>query len=143
MRWGVSPLYSPLSVQLLHSIPRYYSGEYPRLSRGRPGFNPRRGDSFGVSEFYFTLFFFFLVLTLKFDMKGAFDGSFSEIRLYLKFLFQISSNVNVTSSLLNFNLADALCMFSMVHPQAQTSVAKYQFVSFRVLVSLSSALTMG
>ena len=26
-------------------------------------------------------------------MKGAFDRSYSEIRLYLKFLFQISSNV--------------------------------------------------
>ena len=26
-------------------------------------------------------------------LNGAFDGSFSEIRLYLKFLFQISSKV--------------------------------------------------
>ena len=41
------------------------------------------------------LFFFFLVLTLKFDMKGAFDRSYSEIRLYLKFIFQISSSVIV------------------------------------------------
>ena len=39
--------------------------------------------------------FFFLVLTLKFDMKGAFDRSYSEIRLYLKFIFQISSSVIV------------------------------------------------
>ena len=38
---------------------------------------------------------FFLVLTLKFDMKGAFDRSYSEIRLYLKFIFQISSSVIV------------------------------------------------
>ena len=41
------------------------------------------------------LLFFFLVLTLKFDLKGAFDRSYSEIRLYLKFIFQISSSVIV------------------------------------------------
>ena len=40
-------------------------------------------------------FFFFLILTLKFDLKGLFDRSYSEIGLYLKFLFQISSNVIV------------------------------------------------
>ena len=39
--------------------------------------------------------FFLLILTLKFDLKGAFDRSYSEIRLYLKFLFQISSSVIV------------------------------------------------
>ena len=31
----------------------------------------------------------------------------------------------------------------MVHPEAQTSIAKYQFVSSRLLVSLSLALTKG
>ena len=39
--------------------------------------------------------FCFLILTLKFDLKGAFDRSYSEIRLYLKFIFQISSSVIV------------------------------------------------
>ena len=39
--------------------------------------------------------FFFFFLTLKFDLKGAFDRSYSEIRLYLKFIFQISSSVIV------------------------------------------------
>ena len=44
----------------------------------------------------FVLFcFFFFILTLKFDLKGAFDRSYSEIRLYLKFIFQISSSVIV------------------------------------------------
>ena len=45
--------------------------------------------------FVVVVVFFFLVLTLKFDMKGAFDRSYSEIRLYLKFIFQISSSVIV------------------------------------------------
>ena len=46
------------------------------------------------SVFFFVFFvFFFLMSTLKFDMKGAFDRSYSEISLYLKFLFQISSSV--------------------------------------------------
>ena len=31
--------------------------------------------------------------TLQFNMKGAFDRSYSGIRLYLKFLLQISSRV--------------------------------------------------
>ena len=44
--------------------------------------------------FCFVLFCFF-ILTLKFDLKGAFDRSYSEIRLYLKFIFQISSSVIV------------------------------------------------
>ena len=35
---GVSPLHNPLSLNLTHPIPRQYSGEYPRLSRGIPGF---------------------------------------------------------------------------------------------------------
>ena len=39
--------------------------------------------------------FCFLILTLKFDLKGAFGRSYSEIRLYLKFIFQISSSVIV------------------------------------------------
>ena len=38
-------------------------------------------------------FFFFLISTLKFNVKGAFDRSYSGIRLYLKFLLQISSSV--------------------------------------------------
>ena len=41
------------------------------------------------------LSFVFLILTLKFDLKGAFDRSYSEIRLYLKFIFQIFSSVIV------------------------------------------------
>ena len=46
--------------------------------------------------FCFVLFWFvFFILTLKFDLKGAFDRSYSEIRLYLKFIFQISSSVIV------------------------------------------------
>ena len=46
--------------------------------------------------FCFALFcFVFLILTLKFGLKGAFDRSYSEIRLDLKFLSQISSNVIV------------------------------------------------
>ena len=45
--------------------------------------------------FVVVVVFFFLVLTLKFDMKGAFDRSYSEIRVYLKFIFQISSSVIV------------------------------------------------
>ena len=47
--------------------------------------------------FLFVLFcfVFFFILTLKFDLKGAFDRSYSEIRLYLKFIFQISSSVIV------------------------------------------------
>ena len=85
-------------------------------------------------------------------MKGAFDRSYSGIRLYLKFLLQISSrvifdHVNVTYKFIklkfNFNLAEVLCIFSIVHAQAQTSIAKYQFVSSGLLVSLSSALTIG
>ena len=44
-------------------------------------------------RFFFVFFVFFLMSTLKFDMKGAFDRSYSEISLYLKFLCQISSNV--------------------------------------------------
>ena len=43
--------------------------------------------------FCFFCFGFFLILTLKFDLKGAFDRSYSEIRLDLKFLFQLSTNV--------------------------------------------------
>ena len=40
VRCGVSSLHNPLSLSLnlTHPIPRQYSGEYPRLSRGRPGF---------------------------------------------------------------------------------------------------------
>ena len=34
-------------------------------------------------------------------------------------------------------------MFPIAHAQAQTSIAKYQFVSPGLLVSLSSALTMS
>ena len=34
-------------------------------------------------------------------------------------------------------------MFAIAHIQAQTSIAKYQFVSPGLLVSLSSALTMS
>ena len=46
--------------------------------------------------FCFVLFcFVFFILALKFDLKGAFDRSYSEIRLYLKFIFQISSSVIV------------------------------------------------
>ena len=48
--------------------------------------------------FFFFLFcsvLFFFILTLKFDLKGAFDRSYPEIRLYLKFIFQISSSVIV------------------------------------------------
>ena len=48
--------------------------------------------------FWFVLFcfvLFFFILTLKCDLKGAFDRSYSEIRLYLKFIFQISSSVIV------------------------------------------------
>ena len=41
------------------------------------------------------LCFVFLILTLKFGLKGAFDRSYSEIRLDLKFLSQISSSVIV------------------------------------------------
>ena len=82
MRWGVSPLHNPLS--LTHPIPRQYRGEDPRLS-GYPGSIPRRNKCMEC--------FFFLILTLKFDMKGAFDRSYSLIRLYLKFLLQISSSV--------------------------------------------------
>ena len=44
-------------------------------------------------RFFFCFLFFVLMSTLKFDMKGAFDRSYSEISLYLKFLFQISSSV--------------------------------------------------
>ena len=64
----------------------------PACHAGDRGSIPRRGDSlvFGIL-FYFILIS--LVLTLKFDMKGAFDRSFPMIRLYLKFVFQISSNV--------------------------------------------------
>ena len=47
-----------------------------------------------VFFFCFVLFCFF-ILTLKFDLKGAFDRSYSEIRLYLKFIFQICSSVIV------------------------------------------------
>ena len=47
------------------------------------------------------------------------------------------------TSLLNFNLAEALCIFSIVHGQDQTSIAKYQFVSSGLLVSLSSALSIS
>ena len=65
----------------------------PACHAGDRGSIPRRGDSFGFRNFILFYLFFFLALTLKFDMKGAFDRSFSEIRLYLKFLFQISSNV--------------------------------------------------
>ena len=36
---------------------------------------------------------FFLISSLKFNMKGTFDRSYSGIRLYLKFLLQISSSV--------------------------------------------------
>ena len=39
--------------------------------------------------------FCFLILTLKFGLKGTFDRSYSEIRMYLKFIFQISSSVIV------------------------------------------------
>ena len=46
-------------------------------------------------RFFVFCFLFFLILTLKFDLKGAFDRSYSEIRLYLKFLSQISSSVIV------------------------------------------------
>ena len=46
-------------------------------------------------SFCFTLFCFFFILTLKFDLKGAFDRSYPEIRLYLRFIFQISSSVIV------------------------------------------------
>ena len=52
-------------------------------------------------RFFFSFFFlfcfvlFFFILTLKFDLKGAFDRSYPEIRLYLKFIFQISSSVIV------------------------------------------------
>ena len=45
--------------------------------------------------FFFLFCFFCFILTLKFDLKGAFDRSYSEIRLYLKFIFQISSSVIV------------------------------------------------
>ena len=34
-------------------------------------------------------------------------------------------------------------MFAVAHEQAQSSIAKYQFVSPGLLVSLSSPLTMG
>ena len=52
-------------------------------------------------RFFFCCFCFcfvvvvFFILTLMFDLKGAFDRSYSEIRLYLKFIFQISSSVIV------------------------------------------------
>ena len=48
--------------------------------------------------FFFSFCFFvfvFFILTLKFDLKGAFDRSYPEIRLYLKFIFQISFSVIV------------------------------------------------
>ena len=35
-------------------------------------------------RFFFCFVLFFLMSTLKFDMKGAFDRSYSEISLYLK-----------------------------------------------------------
>ena len=83
-------------------------------------------------------------------MKGAIDRSHS---ISLKFLFQIFSSVifwpryHVTYKFnaykFNFNLAEALCIFSIVHTQAQTSIAKYQFVFSGLLVSLSSALAEG
>ena len=38
LRCGVSSLHNPLSLNLTHPIPRQYSGEYLRLSRGIPGF---------------------------------------------------------------------------------------------------------
>ena len=38
VRCGVSSLHNLLSLNLTHPIPRQYSGEYPRLSRGIPGF---------------------------------------------------------------------------------------------------------
>ena len=76
-------------------------------------------------------------------MKGTFDRSYSGIRLYLKFLLQISSSVifdhvNVTYKFIkqkfNFNFNKVLCMLSIVHAQAQTSKAKYQFVSSGLMV---------
>ena len=48
-----------------------------------------------MRSLFFVVVVVVLVLTLKFDMKGAFDRSYSEIRLYLKFIFQISSSVIV------------------------------------------------
>ena len=42
---------------------------------------------------YGKLFFLFLISTLTFNVKGAFDRSCSGIRPYLKFLLQISSSV--------------------------------------------------
>ena len=50
---------------------------------------------FSFFFFLFVLFCFFFILTLEFDLKGAFDRSYSEIGLYLKFIFQISSSVIV------------------------------------------------
>ena len=52
---------------------------------------------------------FFLISTLKFNMKGAFDRSYSGIRPCLKFLLQISygvifDHVNVTYKFIKLNL---------------------------------------
>ena len=44
VRCGVSPLHNPLSLNLTHPIPRQYSGEYPRLSRGIPGVRIPAGE---------------------------------------------------------------------------------------------------
>ena len=65
-----------------------YSGEYPRLSRGRPGLDspPRKFFWFADLDKCMESFFFFFNFIPEFNMKGTFDRSYSGIRLYLKFL---------------------------------------------------------
>ena len=111
VRCGVSPFIT-LSLNLTHSIPRQYSAEYPRLSRGRPEFDSPPGRFFWFSDKDECLKCFFF-LTLNVYLKGAFASLYSRIRIRkcLIFFTLIQSKPNAC--------------FPIALAQAQTSIAKY------------------
>ena len=80
-----------------------------------------------------------IILTLKFWFEGCVWLIVLWNKTYLKFLLKsplakFFDHVNVTHKYIknkfNFNWVESQCMFAIAHTQAQTLIAKYQFVSW-------------
>ena len=80
-----------------------------------------------------------IILTLKFWFEGCVWLIVLRNKTVLKISLEIFSSVifdhvNVTYKYIkykfNFNWVEAQCMFAIAHTQAQTLIAKYQFVSW-------------